>query len=163
MARRKRAVEPLPTIWNAPDKLWEQILPVLHDLDPEPRTGRPRVDQRKALDGLIYQMRSGVQWNQLPKEFGDDSSIHRTFQRWIKRGVLERIWANLVEACDELGAVNWVWQSADASMSKARFGGIMSDRIPQIVRKMGRKRAFWSKRTADYWLRLLPALMCRTA
>ena len=87
MARRKRAVEPLPTIWNAPDKLWEQILPVLHDLDPEPRTGRPRVDQRKALDGLIYQMRSGVQWNQLPKEFGDDSSIHRTFQRWNwKRG-----------------------------------------------------------------------------
>ena len=163
MARRKRAVEPLATIWNTPDELWEKILPVLRELDPEPRTGRPRVDQRKALDGIIYQMRSGVQWNHLSKEFGDDSSIHRTFQRWIKRGVLERIWAQLVEACDELGAVNWVWQSADAAMGKARFGGITSDRIPQIVRKMGRKRAFWSKLTADYWPRLLPVPMCLTA
>jgi transposase len=164
MARRKRAVEPLPTIWNTPDDLWDNfIVPILRELDSEPCTGRPRVDQRKALDGIIYQMRSGIQWNQLPEKFGDDSSIHRTFQRWIARGVMDRIWAKLVEACDELGAVDWVWQSADASMGKARFGGIMWDRIPRIVRKMGRKRAFWSKPTADCWPPLSPVPMCPTA
>ena len=76
MARRKRAVEPLPTIWNTPDELWDNVVvPVLGELDPEPHTGRPRTDQRRALDGIIYQMRSGVQWNQLPKEFGDDSTV----------------------------------------------------------------------------------------
>jgi transposase len=164
MARRKRAVEPLPTIWNTPDQLWNDfVLPILHELDPEPHTGRPRVDQRKALDGIIYQMRSGCQWNHLPRDFGDDSSIHRTFQRWIERGVLERIWAKLVEVCDELKAVDWVWQSADAAMGKARFGGTMSDRTQPIVRKMGRKRAFWSKPTADRWPRWSPAPMCPTA
>src|SRR5436305_14456095 len=76
MARRKRAVEPLPTIWNCPDELWDNIVvPTLHELDPEPHTGRPRIDQRKALDGIIFQMRSGCQWNHLPKEFGDDASF----------------------------------------------------------------------------------------
>jgi putative transposase len=164
MARRKRAVEPLPTIWNTPDDLWDNfIVPILHELDSEPCTGRPRVDQRKALDGIIYQMRSGIQWNQLPEKFGDDSSIHRTFQRWIARGVMDRIWAKLVEACDELGAVNWVWQSADASMGKARFGGITSGQTPRIVRKRERKRAFWSKPTADCWPRLSLEPMCPTA
>ena len=124
MARRKRAVEPLPTIWTLPDELWDHfVLPTLCELDPDPHTGRPRIDQRKALDGIIYQMRSGCQWNQLPIEFGDDASIHRTFQRWIARGVLDCVWAKLIEVCDELGAVKWDWQSADAAMGKARFGG----------------------------------------
>ena len=55
MARRKRAVEPLPTIWNCPDELWDNIVvPTLHELDPEPHTGRPRIDQRKALDGIAH-------------------------------------------------------------------------------------------------------------
>src|SRR5256885_5351848 len=38
-------------------------------------------------------------------------------------GVMERIWAVLVQECDELGAVDWQWQSADAFLGKARFGG----------------------------------------
>jgi transposase len=149
MARRKRAVEPLPTIWNCPEELWNSIVvPTLQELDPEPHTGRPRVDQRKALDGIIYQMRSGCQWNHLPKEFGDDASIHRTFQRWIERGVLERIWAKLLETCDELGGVDWVWQSADAALGKARFGGIKSAPIPRIERRMAASTDCWSKPTA---------------
>lgn len=123
MARTKRKVEPLPTIWQVPDDLWEQIQPILNKLDPPARTGRKRTDARLALDGIIYQMRSGCQWNVLPKEFGDDSSVHRTFQRWIAKNVLTRIWACLVESCEELGGVDWQWQSADGSLGKARFGG----------------------------------------
>ena len=68
-------------------------------------------------------MRAGCQWNRLPRELGDDSTIHRTFQRWVELGVLERIWAMLIEECEELGGVDWEWQSADCAMSKARFGG----------------------------------------
>ena len=43
-------------------------------------------------------------WNRLPRELGDNSTIQRTFQRWVELGVLERIWAALVEECGELGA-----------------------------------------------------------
>ncbi len=66
--------KPLPTIWRTPDELWEVIEPVLAEQDPSKPTGRPRVDQRGALDAIIFRMRSGCQWNQLPKEFPDDTS-----------------------------------------------------------------------------------------
>jgi putative transposase len=137
MARTKKAVKPLATIWRVPDELWELIEPILSKLDPPASTGRHRMDARSALDGIIYQMRSGCQWNALPKQFGDDSSVHRTFQRWILKGLLDRIWAMLVESCEELDGVDWEWQSADGAMGKARFGGIKSVRTPRIVRKTG--------------------------
>ena len=59
------------------------------------------------LDGIIFRMRSGCQWKRLPRELGDDSTIHRTFQRWVEPGVLEGIWAVLVEGGEELGGVTW--------------------------------------------------------
>jgi transposase len=164
MARHKRAVEPLPTIWNCPDELWANIIvPILHELDPEPHTGRPRIDQRRALDGIIYQMRTGCQWNHLPREFGDDASIHRTFQRWITRGVLARIWQKLVDTCDELGAVQWAWQSADAALGKARFGGIRSEETPRIAANRARRRASWLTPTAVRWRRSSRPPTCMTA
>ena len=86
-------------------------------------------------------MRTGGQWNQLPRKFGDDSSVHRTMQRWITRGVFQRLWALLIENCDELGGVNWEWQSADGAMGKARFGGISSAQTPQIAANQARNVA----------------------
>jgi len=127
----------LPTIWRVPDDLWTIIQPILAELDPPKKTGRKRIDSRAALDAIIFRLRSGCQWNQLPSEFPDDSSVHRTFQRWVERGVFDRIWAVLVHACDELGAVNWDWQAADAALGKARFGGIRSARTRPIAAKMG--------------------------
>jgi putative transposase len=127
MSRRKRTTEPLPlpTIWKVPDDLWLKIESVLDTYDPEKPVGRKRIDQRRALDGILYRLRSGVQWNYLPREFGDDSSIHRTFQRWVKLGIFEHIWAILVADCAELGGVDWQWQAADAALNKARLGGTL--------------------------------------
>ena len=138
MARRKRSVKPLPTIWEVSDELWKIIEPILNKLDPPSWTGRARTDPRAALNGIIYQMRSGCQWNRLPEKFGDDSSVHRTFQRWVRKGALKAIWAKLVENCEELGGVDWQWQSADGAMGKARFGGTSSGRTPRIAAKMAR-------------------------
>ena len=86
-------------------------------------------------------MRSGCQWNQLPEKFGDDSSVHRTMQRWIRKGVFKRMWAVLIENCEELDGVNWEWQSADGAMGKARFGGIRSARTPRIAANRARNAA----------------------
>ena len=117
--------KPLPTIWRVPDDLWHKIETVLLQLDPPAPTGRRRIDQRAALDGMIYRMRTGCQWNQLPKEFPDDSSVHRTMQRWIERQVFPSIWADLLEACDELGGVDFEWQSADGALGKPVSVGTM--------------------------------------
>lgn len=141
MARKKKATEVLPTIWRVDDVLWADVELVLAELDPPARFGPERIDQRKALDGVIYRMRSGVQWNQLPREFGDDASVHRTFQRWVQRGVVRRLWALLVDACEELGGVDWQWQSFDCAMGKARHGGIKSDRTQPTGRRTARNAA----------------------
>jgi len=141
MARQKKQVKVLPTIWEVSDELWDIIQSILDELDPPAETGRPRTGQRQALNGIIYRMRSGVQWNHLPRRFGDDSSVHRTMQRWIARGVFKLLWAVLIENCEELGAVDWQWQSADGAMSKARFGGIKSARTPRIAANRARNAA----------------------
>jgi putative transposase len=144
MAKAKRCVKELDTIWECPDDLWNNVIvPVIEALDPPKRMGRKRVDLRRALDGMIYHLRSGCQWNHLPRQFGDDSSVHRTFQRWVKTGVLVEVWAVLVGHCDGLGDVDWQWQSADGFMGKARKGGTRSAPIPRIVRKMAPSAACW--------------------
>ena len=121
--RGKPNKEALGVIWRVPDELWALIEPILLKDAPPKRTGRPRTDWRRAFDGVLFRMRSGCQWNRLPKEFGDDSSVHRWFQRWNRNGVMKRIWAILITQCEELRGVHWKWQSADGAMAKARFGG----------------------------------------
>ena len=141
MARKRKAAEPLGTIWRADDELWAVVAGVLAELDPPHRGHRQRIDQRAAFDGIIYHLRTGCQWAALPAEFGDDSSVHRTMQRWAARGVFDRLWGTLVEACGELGGVEWAWQSFDCVMTKARHGGTKSDRTRPTGRRTARSAA----------------------
>jgi len=136
MARKPSEPVVVDTIWEIPDEFWNLVEPVLlEDCPPHEGAGRNRIDWRRALNGIIFRMRTGCQWNKLPKEFGDDSSIHRWFQRWNRNGVMEQIMALLISECEEINGVHWQWQSADGALAKARFGGIKSARIPRIVRK----------------------------
>lgn len=87
VAETQRAVrDPYPAIWEVPDALWEKLfLPLLSELDPPSYRGRPRVNPRPCLNGMIYRARTGCQWNHLPTEFGSDSTVHRTVYRWGKK------------------------------------------------------------------------------
>jgi putative transposase len=145
--REAQAPEVLPTIWRVSDEMWAKIKALLDENDPPKRMGRKRVDARAVCDAVIYRLRSGVQWNHLPKEFPDDSSVHRTFQRWVRLGLFDLIWGVLVVDCDELGEVHWEWQAADCWMGKARLGGIKLVPIRLTEPRMGPRRASsWSKR-----------------
>src|SRR5215217_7119499 len=73
MSEHASQEKPLPTIWRVPVELWEKIEPILAQRDPPKSTGRRRIDQRAALDAIIFRLRTGCQWNHLPKEFPDDS------------------------------------------------------------------------------------------
>jgi putative transposase len=137
--RKRKKVKPLPTIWVVPDDLWLRILPILQQFWPTKATGRHHANWRKALDGIIFRMRSGCQWDRLPRRFGPKSTVHDWFQRWCEGGVMRRIWAELVKECDELEAVNWDWQSADGCMGKARFGGKKGGQKPHGSRQKRHK------------------------
>lgn len=126
----RRNWDELATMWTVSDELWAVIAPILAALDPPKARGRPRISPRAALDAIIFRLRSGCQWTQLPERFPDDSSVHRTVQRWVRLGVFGRIWATLIERCEELGGVDWEWQAADAMMGKARLGGTSSAPTP---------------------------------
>jgi Transposase and inactivated derivatives len=144
MGRTQQPDRPLDTIWEIDDELWQRIEPILWDDAPAmPKThgGRPRIDWRSAINGAIFRLRSGCQWNKLPKHFGDDSSVHRWFQRWCRNGVFEQVWAVLLEECEEFGAVDWRWQAADCRLGKARFGGKNVGKNPTDRGKNGTKQS----------------------
>ena len=125
---RKRTREQ-PTIWEVPDDLWAVVAAAIADLDPPRRGGRPRIDQRAAFNAVIHRLRTGCQWHRLPRDFPNDRSVHRTFQRWLARGVLDRVRARVAEAA----GIVWERQVVDATMGKARMGGTWSAPIRPIA------------------------------
>jgi len=127
--------KPWGVIWEIPGALCTRIKPILEAFWPRKRTGRPPADWRKILNAILFRMRTGCHWNQLPERFGPKSTIHDWFQRWNRAGIMAKIMAILIEECDEAGGVQWEWQAADGAMAKARFGGIKSARTPRIAAK----------------------------
>jgi len=123
MGGKSKVVRRLATIWHVPDQWWERIGLVIRALDPPASTGRPRADARRILDGVIFRLRTGCQWNKLPEEFGDDSTIHRTFQRWLKRGLLDAVWADVRRVRGTGRARLAMASPADTAMGKALRGG----------------------------------------
>ena len=93
-------------IAHVTDEAWEAVQPILEKYDPPRRLGRKRIDQRRALDAIVYRIRSGCRWNHLPKEYPDDSSVHRTYQRWQRLGVLDRVLETLGERRPERSTLN---------------------------------------------------------
>lgn len=149
--RRAMHRRPIDTIWEVNDDLWERLEQMINERYPPKPTGRPRSELRPAVNGIIFRMRTGCQWNRLPKKFGDDSTVHRWFQRWCRDGFFRDVWSALASDCDELGEVDWQWQSADASMGKARFGGRKSAPIRPIAASRAPRKASSSKPAADRW------------
>src|SRR3954454_10093086 len=155
MVRRKSRRKPLGTIWEVPDALWERIEPILVEFWPRKPTGRHVANWRKMLNGILFRMRSGCQWEQLPAKYGPKSTVHDWLQRWVQGGVFEMIWAELVAECDELGGVQWQWQAADAMLGKARFGGEKHGQEPHGSREKRHqeepadRRRRWAARGGD--------------
>ncbi len=57
--------------------------------------GKPRVDDRRVISGIIYVIRNGLQWKDAPKEYGSHKTLYNRFVRWSRNGVFERIFAGL--------------------------------------------------------------------
>ena len=71
------------------------------------------------VDGVLFVLRTGCQWKAVPREFGSGSTVHRRFQRWTDEGRWEAMWRLLLQFAEATQQLEWVWQSADASLHKA--------------------------------------------
>ena len=106
-----------------PDEVWERVSHVIPADRPKPKGGRPRMDNRQALNAIFYVLRTGCQWNAIPRSLGASSTVHDRFSEWVQAGVFERLWEEgLKQYADEVG-IEWEWNAMDGAMVKAPLGG----------------------------------------
>ncbi len=112
--------------WRIPDELWKKmksLLPVhvtAHPLG----CHRPRVDDRAALNAILFVLRTGCQWNALNATgICSCGSAYRRFREWTEAGVFEEFWRRGLLAYDKLKGIDWSWCSLDGAMTKAPLGG----------------------------------------
>jgi putative transposase len=108
--------------YEIPDELWNQIFPLLAHIPKRKKTGRPRMDDRKAMNAIFYIARTGCQWNALPRTLGASSTLHDRFQQWRQDGVFKRMWIDGLKIYDKKVGINWEWQSMDGAITKAPLG-----------------------------------------
>jgi len=77
---------------------WRRLAPMLPGKAGDP--GRTAKDNRLFVDGVLWVLRSGAQWDELPERYGKWKSIHKRFTRWAKTGVWERVFAALSKGRD---------------------------------------------------------------
>ena len=108
--------------WRLSEPSWRRIEPVLDALDPPRPFGRPRADRRLLLEGIVYHLKTGRPWRDLPRAYGDDSTAHRAYHRWDEAGLFDRIWDLVRRDLPELQEVSWKWTpigSASRSLRRA--------------------------------------------
>lgn len=130
----------LPTLWHIPDELWIKIQPLLPPEKPAGTVGCPQIPFRRVLDGILYVLRTGCQWNAVPRQFASGSTVHARFQQWVKRGVFAQIWQVLLGDYDAVRGIQWRWQALDGALTKAPLGGAQTGPNPTDRGKSGTKR-----------------------
>ena len=69
--------------YEIPSEIWTRIVPLLLQTKRnKKKTGRPRMDNRKAITAILYVLRTGCQWKALPRTLGASSTVHDRFQQW---------------------------------------------------------------------------------
>lgn len=105
------------------DEQWALIQPWL---PPPKKRGRPRADDRQVLNGILYVLRTGIPWNDLPERYGDDSTCHRRLAAWEADGTWERIWQAFLSTLDEQGKLEWAQAFLAGSFVPAKKGEMPS-------------------------------------
>jgi transposase len=88
------------------DAQWEQLRPLLPPQ--KPKTGRPNKDHRTILSGIVWILRTGAPWRDLPACFGPYKTVSSRFYRWRKAGIWQRILERLHHLRDQEGRLDWV-------------------------------------------------------
>jgi transposase len=108
------------------DEQWELIAPHLPQHPPCPRGGRPRADDRECLGGLLWYLRSGARWRDMPIDLPSGSTCWRRLVEWAGEDVLWRLQGALAEQLGERGKLALEELFADATFIRAKKGATRS-------------------------------------
>ena len=107
------------------DEQWHLI----KDLFVEEETGgRPRIAPRPCLEGILWVLRSGARWKDLPIHFPSYTTCWRRLTEWMDNGVFEEAWRRVLHELDRKGRVDWNVAMADATFIPAKKGANASAR-----------------------------------
>ena len=133
------------------DELWETIEALLPPEPPKPRGGRPPIDDRAALTGIVFVLKSGIPWEMLPKEMGCGSGMTcwRGLREWQEAGVWERLHLVLLDRLGEADLIDWERASLDSASIPAKRGARKPERIRRIRERRARSAMLWQTEEAS--------------
>jgi transposase len=126
-------------------KLVETILP--EDPVRDDGRGRPWSERRKVLEGVLWILRTGARWQDLPPRYGSYQTAHRRFQNWVRSGVLEKLLITLAQHLKDAGGLDLRECFVDGTFVPAKKGGAWSGK-PSVERAP----RSWALRTAMVFL-----------
>jgi transposase len=130
------------------DAQWEVLKPLVEPKTPSKRRGRPWADTRSVLEGVLWILRTGAQWAELPKDkFPPYQTCHRRFQQWIGEGTLVQVLQALAEDLLARGQLDLAETFIDATFAGAKKGAV---RLVQHAAAKGARS--WQLRTAMVFL-----------
>jgi len=126
---------------------WKQI----EDLFPAPKRrrdgrGRPWTSNRSCLEGILWVLRVGARWRDLPAEYPNGSTCWRRLRLWEEQGVWLRAWQALLARLDERKLLDWDEAFLDATFVIAKKGAVQSER--PVAGKV--RSAWWWSTTKVY-------------
>lgn len=122
-----------------PDILWKEIATLIPAKIS--KVGRPEMCPRKALDAILYVLKTGIQWHYIPQEMGCTSTIHGKFRKWIKLGLFDRIMERAAAFYENNKGYASIWYATDTSSCKAPFAYSWSGANPTDRGKQGVKKS----------------------
>lgn len=99
------------------DKQWEELKGLLPPQ--KPKTGRPAHDHRRIINGILWILRTGAPWRDLPKKYGPWPTVYSRFYRWRKAGIWDRTLSALQAKSEAQGAIDWEVNFVDSTIIRA--------------------------------------------
>jgi len=101
------------------DEQWGRIAP---HLPPQKPRGRRRADDRQTLEGILWVLKTGSRWQDLPRGYGSKTRCHRRLKEWQEQGVWERLWHAFLSTLDQAGRLQGERAFMDAIFLPAKKG-----------------------------------------
>ncbi len=102
------------------DAQWAELAPLLPPA--KPRTGKPNHDHRTLVNGILWKLRTGAPWRDVPERYGPWSTVYSRFWRWQRAGVWDRLFAAVQQRADAAGRLDWTVHFVDGYYSPTHVG-----------------------------------------
>jgi transposase len=129
------------------DEQWEKIAPLLPEAKPSSRGGPKPRPNRPCFEGILWMLRTGARWKDLPPQYPSPSTCWRRLRDWEEQDVWLKAWRAFLAQLDAQGQLDWAEAFADGSFAPAKKGGPASGK-----RNAARARNGWWWSTAKVFL-----------